>query len=216
MAMIFRTSRKERVSFALFMTGQSLFNTFVGSFVQVFYTNMGIAAITVGFIFLAARVWDAANDPMFGAIVDRSNLKRGKFLPWLRLSSFLVPLFMILIFALPSSLPMTAKLIWATAAYILYGMAYTVCDVPIFSMTSAITDQVQERVIIMSRNALCAGIATVVVMLVATPMYLSIGWMPTALVIAVPATLFMFLFTRYGKERYVNKNAEPVTLKSML
>jgi Na+/melibiose symporter-like transporter len=118
MAYIFRTSRKERISFALFMAGQALFNSFVGSYVQVFFTEAGITAMTVGVIFLVARVWDAVNDPLFGAIVDKSHLKGGKFLPWLKISSVLVPLFMLIIFAMPVSISPGVKVLWASIAYI--------------------------------------------------------------------------------------------------
>lgn len=67
----------------------------------------------VALIFLIARIWDAVNDPMFGAIVDRSHLKGRKFLPWLRLAAFLVPLAVLLIFAMPANLPEGAKFSWA-------------------------------------------------------------------------------------------------------
>ncbi|MDR1252459.1 MAG: MFS transporter [Treponema sp.] len=206
---------KERITFALFMVGHTMYNNFIGTYVQVFFTGMGIAAMTVALIFLVARIWDAVNDPIFGAIIDRSRLKGGKFLPWLRLAAFLIPLALLLIFAMPAGLPSGAKAAWAATAYILYGMSYTICDVPIFSMTSAITDQVQERADIMSRNLLAGGFATIAVMVGAPQLYIRIGWFLTALCVALPAAAFMFLFTRYGKERFINRNPEPVTLRSM-
>jgi Na+/melibiose symporter-like transporter len=47
---------------------------------------------------------------------------------------------------MPSALSQVGRIAWAAAAYLLYSMAYTICDVPIFSMISAITGGVQERV----------------------------------------------------------------------
>jgi Na+/melibiose symporter-like transporter len=49
----------------------------------------------------------------------------------------------------------------------------------------------------------------------APQLYITIGWLPTALIVAVPATALMFLFTRKGKERFVNKDTEPITLKAL-
>jgi Na+/melibiose symporter-like transporter len=95
-------------------------------------------------------------------------------------------------------------------------MTYTVCDVPIFSMTSAVTDQVQERVSIMSRNTMASSIAILLVTIAAPQLYLNIGWFKAAFVIAVPAVAAMFLFIGTGKERFINKNTDPVNLKSML
>ncbi|MFV0352917.1 MAG: MFS transporter, partial [Oscillospiraceae bacterium] len=149
---VFRTSGVERWGFALFMAGQGIINTFVGSFFQLHLTNIGITAYAVGVMFIIARVWDAVNDPIFGAILDKTSLKAGKFLPWLRISNVLLPLTVILLFAMPNSLSIGWKFGWAFVAYLLYDVAYTMCDVPIFAMTSAVTDQVHERINIMSRN----------------------------------------------------------------
>ena len=88
---IFRTSRIERWGFALFMAGQGIVNTYVGSYLQLYLTDIGITAVAVGVMFLIARVWDAVNDPIFGAILDKLNLKGGKFLPFLRASNIMLP-----------------------------------------------------------------------------------------------------------------------------
>jgi len=66
------------------MAGQGIVNVFVTSFLQLHLTNIGITAYLVGIMFLLTRVWDAVNDPIFGAIIDKTNLKSGKLLPWLR------------------------------------------------------------------------------------------------------------------------------------
>lgn len=211
----FRTTRKERVSFSLFMAGQSLFNQFVNFFVQIFLTNAGVAAVTVGAISLFTRIFDAVNDPVFGGIVDRAHFRGGKFLPWLRLSTILLPLFLLFIFFMPSSLPSAGRIAWAAAAYVFYSMAYTICDVPIFSMISAITDGVQERVSIIAHNALAALAATLLVVIAMPLVYPAVGWRAAALLIAVPAAVMMIPMGRNARERYINKDPAPVTLKSM-
>jgi len=117
---IFRTGSMERWSFALFMAGQGIINQFVGGFYQVYLTGIGITAYAVGMLFLIARVWDAINDPIFGAIVDKTNFKGGKLLPWLRLGNILLPLAVLLLFAVPNDLSTGIKLIWACVIYIIY------------------------------------------------------------------------------------------------
>ncbi|MDR2364154.1 MAG: MFS transporter, partial [Spirochaetaceae bacterium] len=211
----FRTTRKERVSFSLFMAGQSFFNQFVNYFVQIFLTNAGIAAVTVGTISLATRVFDAVNDPVFGGIIDRAHFRGGKFLPWLRLSNILLPLFLLFIFFMPPSLSPVGRVTWAAAAYVFYSMAYTICDVPIFSMISAITDGVQERVSIISHNALAAMATTLLVVIAAPLIYPVAGWRIAALLVALPAAAMMIPMGRNARERYLNKDPAPVTLKSM-
>ncbi|MDR2752219.1 MAG: glycoside-pentoside-hexuronide (GPH):cation symporter [Clostridiales bacterium] len=214
----FRTSSQERIGFALFMSGQAMFNYFMGTFVQKYFTDKSIAAVAVGTIFLFARVWDAVNDLMFGAILDKAHLKGGKFLPWLRLSVVLTPLAFFTLFAMPESIPAGLKIAWAAVTYLFYDIAYTICDVPIFSMTSAATDNVQERTNIMSRNTMFALVASVVVLVAAPLLYTnpSVGWFKSAVIIAIPAALLMVPFTVVGKERFVNKDTEPVTFKALL
>lgn len=213
---IFRTSRVERWGFALFMAGQGIVNTFVGSYLQLYLTDIGITAVAVGVMFLIARVWDAVNDPIFGAILDKLNLKGGKFLPFLRASNIMLPLTVILLFAVPGNMPVGLKIGWSFVAYLLYDVAYTMCDVPIFAMTSAVTDQVHERIGIMSRNTVLSAIAMLGIMVAAPQLYPTIGAMGTAAIVAVAAAVMMFFMSRFAKERYINKDEEEVGLKQMV
>ncbi len=212
---VFRTSRVERWGFALFMAGQGIVNTYVGSYLQLYLTDIGITAVAVGVMFLIARVWDAVNDPIFGAILDKLNLKGGKFLPFLRASNIMLPLTVILLFAVPSNMPVSMKIGWSFVAYLLYDVAYTMCDVPIFAMTSAVTDQVHERIGIMSRNTVLSAIAMLAIMVAAPQLYPTIGATGTAIIVAVAAAVMMLFMSRFARERYVNKDEEEVGLKQM-
>jgi probable glucitol transport protein GutA len=212
---LFRTSGVERWGFALFMAGQGVVVAFVSSYLQLYMTDAGITAYAVGIVFLIARVWDAVNDPIFGVILDKAHLKAGKFLPFLRAANVMLPLTVILLFAIPSGLPVEWKLAWAFVAYLLFDVAYTMCDVPIFAMTSAVTDQVHERINIMSRNSVLNTIAIIVVALVAPQIYPDIGPLSTALIMAAVSAFMMFFMSRFAKERYINKDEAKVTLKSM-
>jgi sugar (glycoside-pentoside-hexuronide) transporter len=212
---LYRTGRKERLGFALFMAGQSIFNQFINNYLQIFLTNVGIAAVVVGTIFLLVRVFDAVNDPVFGGIVDRVKLRGGQFLPWLRLSNILLPLCLILIFFMPLGISPAARTLWAGLAYLFFSVAYTICDVPIFSMVSAITDGVQERVAIMSGNSLASTLMSFGVIVLVPLLYPVIGWRITALGAAVLGAALMIPMGRHARERYVNKDPSPVTLKSM-
>ena len=51
----------------------------MGSYLLLFYTDVfGVPAGAAGVIFLLTKIWDAINDPMMGAIADRSPVtKRG-------------------------------------------------------------------------------------------------------------------------------------------
>lgn len=171
----FRTSGKERWGFILFMCGTGIINTFVGSFLQMYLTDVGIAAVAIGIVFMVARIWDAVNDPIFGVLVDKLHLKNGKFLPFIRFGNFLLPVATVLLFAIPGGLSAGWKLFWAFAAYLLYDVAYTMCDVPSYAMTSVMTDQVQERVSIMSRATVMGSVMMLAVMIAGPQLYPTIG-----------------------------------------
>jgi sugar (glycoside-pentoside-hexuronide) transporter len=210
----YRTSRKERISFALFMAGQTLFNQFFQGYSKKFMTEMGLTAAVVGTILLCISIFDAVDDPLWGNIFDRTHFKSGKFLPWLRLSVVLMPIFSIALFTMPSALNSTGKVVWGAVFAVLFSVAYTLCDAPIFSMISAATDNVQERVQIMSVNSIFAAVPTVLVAAVIPFVYPRIGWGWTGAAVALCAVPLMVAMGRNGKERFVNKDPETVTFKA--
>src|SRR5690625_5027415 len=75
---------KEKVSYGLGDLASNFVWGMVSSYLLYFYTDVyGLAAGAVGTLFLVARIWDAVNDPIMGAIVDRTNTKHGKARPYL-------------------------------------------------------------------------------------------------------------------------------------
>jgi probable glucitol transport protein GutA len=128
----------------------------------------------------------------------------------------MLPMVVLLLFAVPNGLPLGWKFFWSFVAYLLYDVAYTMCDVPVFAMTSAVTDQVHERINIMSRNTVLSTLTIIVVSVVVPNVYPMIGALNTAIGIALISAFFMYFMSRYAKERYINKNTDEVTLKSML
>jgi probable glucitol transport protein GutA len=212
----FRTSGKERWAFALFMGGEAMFNQLFNAFGQKFMTDMGIAAVTVGIIITSVRVFDAANDPVFGGIIDRAHFKSGKFIPWLRLSAVILPLFTAGLFFMPDSFGIGLKTAWAAAFCTMFSVAYTICGVPIYSMLTASTDSVQERVRIISFNSIISAVTMVLALVGIPALYPEVGWRFTSLIIIIIAFPLMLIMGRCGKERYINKDPEKVTLRVML
>ena len=135
--MQFTTSRAERTSVGLYAFGTILSYYMIMSYLQLYMTDIGISAVAVGIIFMFAKVWDAVNDPIFGVMVDKVTLKGGKYRPWLRISSIAIPLTTILLFIVPADASVQVKIIWSSVAYILWDTAYTMCDVPMNAIVTA-------------------------------------------------------------------------------
>lgn len=82
----------------------------------------------------SVRVFDAFNDPLMGIVVEKTNTRFGKFRPWIFTGTVTNALILYGLFAMPKSLSGTPMLIYASAAYVLWGVTYTLMDIPFWSM----------------------------------------------------------------------------------
>ena len=108
----FVTHKKERAAYCLFFLGQNILWGYAG-YVETFLTDVGIAAGTAAMILVIPKLWDAVNDVIFGYLIDRHTFKNGqKFIPWVRIGISAIGITTVTLFAIPASLPQTAKAIW--------------------------------------------------------------------------------------------------------
>ena len=79
-----RLSKITLLAYGLGDFASNLCWTFIGSYLSVFYTDVvGMAPAAASAIMLIAKIWDGVNDPMFGAIAERTNTKKGRFRPYI-------------------------------------------------------------------------------------------------------------------------------------
>ncbi|WP_226658239.1 MFS transporter [Pseudalkalibacillus hwajinpoensis] len=153
---------KEFASYFGYGFGQCISFGLVGSYILFFYTDiLGISAAAASIIFLIARTWDAINDPMMASVMDTLHSKHGKFRPYLKYMPFFVSIITIVCFLPLDGLSPTAKLIYAGGTYVLWGMIYTVSDVPYWSLSSVMSQDAQQRtkLITFANMGVFAGIA---------------------------------------------------------
>ena len=141
----YTTTFLERGSFWFFGIGMLFYYQIVGSYLNTYLLLRGVDLGKVALIFLGIKIWDAVNDPLFAFIFDRVKFKKEKCLPWLRIAAIIMPLASIAVFNMPANWSETGKLIWFAVTYMLWDAAYTVCDVPFFSMTTTMTVNMDER-----------------------------------------------------------------------
>ena len=213
----FMTSGKERFSYGLYFVGQNIFYVFVYLFTATYLMDVGISAYAVTAAMLVVKIWDAVNDPIFGGIVDRTKFKNGKFVPWLKMSLIAIPIATILMFAIPSSISVNLKLVWAIVSYMLWDTAYTICDVPIFGLVTTITDNQAERTSLQSIGRVSASLASMIVALSVPAFREAIGgWTPTIILLSVIALITMAPICFTAKERIKPAEGEKeVGLKEM-
>lgn len=127
-----------------------------------------IPAFTVGAIIAIARIWDAVNDPLMGVIVDRTKTKIGKCRPYLLAAPIPVYIATILCYlnfgfydSAKSAFEGNNALIlgWALFTYLLWGMAFTVGDIPLWGIAALMTrdDKARTKLLTYARVALLVG-----------------------------------------------------------
>lgn len=212
---MYLTSKKERLSYGGWFIGQNIIYMLVTSYLAIFLTDeVGIVEGVVATLFLVARIWDAVNDPMLGGIVDKVNPKKGKFKPWIDAVTIFIPLVTIALFwKFDGSGSFT--IVYAYIAYIVWGMLYTISDVPIFALATTMTDIPDERVKIMSIGRLAAAIASISVGLAAPQFIANFGYTTTVIILMSISLIMMMPLRFFVKERILYKRSSMVTLKSM-
>src|SRR5690606_18436469 len=170
------TTKLERLSYGGYSFGQNLIYMLQLQFLTYFYTEeVGLSLGATATLLFVAKLWDALNDPMMGVIVDKCKFKSGKYIPWLKVTSLIVPLTMLFAF-INLDASYSAKLVFAYVTYLVWGMTYTVSDSPMFSLSTVMSQSVYERDRLIAnarRTGAIAAIMTALFMLIKG----SIGWM---------------------------------------
>lgn len=218
---LWQTTGVERGSYLVYFTGQNMFYHLISAFLTTYLMMSGINMVKAGLVVMVVKVWDAVNDALFGAIFDKIKFKSGKkCMPWVRISTALIPVATILLFAIPTAAPETVKILWFAVSYIFWDTAYTICDVPIYTMITTMTSLLDERNSLMSLRPIFAGIGsgiTTILFTILPSEKLGVSYSMTTVVTSIAAMAIMIPISVVGKERnYDPADAdETFTLRSM-
>ena len=140
-----KLSAGRKLCFGVGALGKDLCYAMISTFLMIYLTDtVGLAPLFVGNLFLVARVWDAVNDPMMGFMVDNTRTRWGKFRPWILIGTLLNSVIMIFMFRDPG-LEGFSQYAYFSVIYILWGMTYTVMDIPYWSMLPSLSSNQKER-----------------------------------------------------------------------
>lgn len=123
---------------------------------------LGLSATFVGLILMIARIFDAANDPFMGILVAKTNSRWGRFRPWLFSGTILNAVVLYALFAAPD-LSRAGLMVYFTIVYILWGVTYTMMDIPYWSMIPAVTKTSAERENLSVVGRTCAGVGSALI-----------------------------------------------------
>ncbi len=213
------TQPVERASYYSYFAGQNMIYTLFNVCLTTYLLFLGIDPIKSAAVMLIVKVWDAVNDTLFGVIFDSIKFRSGKkYLPWIKISTILIPITTILTFIIPSGSSQTVKLAWFAVAYMLWDTAYTLCDVPIFGILTSMSQSIDERNTIQSLKSIAtyAGVgvtSTLATVLVSEKVGMNYGMI--AVIICVMAFALMLPASYKLKERFHAEAEETFTVRRM-
>jgi melibiose permease/lactose/raffinose/galactose permease len=134
----------------------SLINSYLLTFVLFAHSLNGAQVAAVTGIMIAARVFDALNDPVMGNIIERTRSKYGKFKPWLLAGGLSTSVVVYLLF---NARLQGWSFVWFFALmYFAFSITYTMSDISYWGMIPALGSDSDVRNRFTSRATLFAGI----------------------------------------------------------
>lgn len=220
-------TKKEAAGFLTGMFGQNLIYNIVATGLYFYFQNViCLPAMALGWIMAVARVWDAINDPMMGTIVDKTHSKWGKCRPYLIIFPAIIGVITILTFVngnyaeASSNTQKVLIVAWAAVSYVAWGMCFTVCDIPLWGITSLMTEDENDRSKILGLARMVAGVGGIGVLVVQIAQALAgvfdgnmqKSFIVTVIIMTVIATILFEFAGIFTRER-VEKSEKSYTFK---
>ena len=138
---------KDKIGYAFGDLASCLVFGLTAGILNSFYTDvLKISVLGTLIIIVAARLWDAVNDPIWGRIIQSAKARPdGRYRHWLKVFAVPVAVASILMLLNVSGFPEWARYIWAAFTYVLFGMLYTCINIPYGSMAQVMTSDDKER-----------------------------------------------------------------------
>ena len=168
---------RDYLGYAMVDAAGCLVFSLVTTLLQKYYTDIfHLSPLFIMLMFIAARVWDAINDPIMGRICDTVQPGiHGRYRPWILYAAAPLAAASVLMFVRWPGLGEPgheiATAVYATATYILFGMVYTVLQIPYGSLASVVTTDAAERSKLSVWRSVGAAVGSIPVLLIASFAY---------------------------------------------
>ncbi len=154
---------KQKAAFGIGAVGKDMVYALSSSYVMYYYQDvLGLSASFVGLILMIARFFDALNDPFMGVVVAKTRSRWGRFRPWIFSGTLLNALVLYALFAAPV-MGEAALMVYFSIVYILWGVTYTMMDIPYWSMIPAVTETPKDRENLSMVGRTCAGVGSAII-----------------------------------------------------
>lgn len=120
--------------------------TMSNTYLLMFYTDVaGITAAAAGTLMMAGRIIDSCSPPVIGAVIEKTNLRWGKYLSWILIGAPLIFIFNTLMFS-SNRMAMPGKAILACIVYAAFCISTNIAYTGYTSLNSSLTNDAKERV----------------------------------------------------------------------
>lgn len=159
--------KRNRFTFGLGTIGRDMLYSMVSMYLVFYLTDIiNLPTSTLWWItgiVLAARIFDACNDPIMGVVVDNTHTRFGKFKPWMTFGALASGVLTVLLFT-DFGLTGAAYISVFALVYVAWGVCFTTNDISYWSMLPSLSMEQKEREKIGSVARICAnvGLFTVV------------------------------------------------------
>ena len=156
-------TRRQTAAYGIGAVGKDMVYALSSTYVMYFYQDiLHLSPAFVGTILMIARIFDALNDPFMGILVAKTRTRWGCFRPWLLSGSVLNAVVLYALFAAPD-LSQSGLMVYFSVMYILWGMTYTMMDIPYWSMIPAVTEAPKDREKLSVVGRTCAGVGSALI-----------------------------------------------------
>lgn len=214
------TAKEKWLGYLLGPAGALLLNAVLGTYLNVYYTDVLKLTIVWGGAFLTvfpivSKIIDAVTNVVMGYIIDHTKTSQGKARPWLLISAPLLTISGILLFVVPSG-NQILQIVWVMLSYnLFYSFAFTIFNMSHNLMVPLSTRNTEQRGSLSVFNQIATIMMSGILVALLFPMVIMpmLGvdkskWIVTMCIlsaIALPLTLLEYYFT---KERVTLENAD--------
>ncbi len=138
----------------------TLYSTFLLTFI-LYTKNLSDSQFTaISIIMIICRIWDAANDPIMGGIIENTRTKWGKFKPWILIGVLTNSAVLVTLFSM--RIQGWGFVVFFAFMYLIWDITFTMNDIAYWSMLPSLTSNSKDRNLLTSLANVFAGMGSII------------------------------------------------------
>ncbi len=187
---------------------QNLIFMFISSMITYYYTQVvGLSAILAGSIFMVATILDAVIDPLVGMIMEKTNTKHGRYVPYLVIFGPLTILIFVAMFMVPA-VDTRTQIIYSYTTYLMFCMSRSFVQIGFQALATLSSGNIKRRQMYMIVRNVFGRVAALLVTVLLVPLLNLLGGRENqsswniALIIYATICLISYFFCILGARKF--------------